>query len=167
MSAHLQILASNLYSPNTMKPDLHALLQLADFLKTLEPHQFSNLSYRSSRSGLFNVKVPAKQKADCIGWAVHLEQEDALDNFRFSDGAINFSAYSEDRFGLSYYSKEWEWCFSSKWRKVCDHPVTAAKRIRFYVEHGVPKNWWRVIQKIDSSPFQLYTRHQPFKILKP
>ena len=165
MSAQLQILATKLYEPNNLVPDLQSLLQLADFLETLKPNQFSNTSYRSVRSGMFSVKVPPHQKADVVGWAAHLEDESYVNSFKFEDGAINFSAYSESRFGLDVLSSDWEWCFSSKWKNVCDHPVTAANRLRFYVEHGVPKNWWKVITKAENPPFKLFTRHKPFGIL--
>ena len=46
--------------------------------------------------------------------------------------------------------KAWAWCFSGSWVKVDNTPIGAAKRIRWFLEHGVPKNWYRQLRKHDT-----------------
>jgi hypothetical protein len=166
MSVKLRLMAKRLYEPNKLQPNLFALLQLAEFLETLKPSQFSNASYRSSQKGAKSVQVPKGQKADCVGWAVHLENEDVLDNFRFPDGAIDFSAYSQGRFGLDVLSEDWEWNFSYKWKNVCDAPSSASERIRYYIKNGVPKNWLKVVNGIDEPPFKVAPKQKIFKLTR-
>ena len=53
----------------------------------------------------------------------------------------NWLDYSERIFGISMFSKEWCWCFSSSWHPIDNMPQGAADRIEWMLEHGVPDNY--------------------------
>lgn len=152
-SRHLAALAVLMYEPNNTKMDKFCLLKLADFLSQLDSNLFTNEYYRQSKRTVKSHIIPNGQKADCIGWSASLEDEKFISQFLFDDGAIDFTAYSESRFGLRRFSAEWEWCFSSKWRYVQDDPVTASRRIRYLVEKGLPNNWKKMLDGSIPTPF--------------
>lgn len=50
----------------------------------------------------------------------------------------NWNDYAERAFGAVMAEGVWRWLFSSLWCVTDNTPAGAAKRIRWYFEHGVP-----------------------------
>lgn len=52
----------------------------------------------------------------------------------------SWSSFSERVFGVNSEGKEWRWMFGPNWSTVDNTPQGAAKRIRLFVEKGLPGN---------------------------
>ena len=52
------------------------------------------------------------------------------------------------------FSKEWDWCFSSRWADIDNTPTGAALRIEWLLNHGLPKDWRK--QMVGEAPLCYY-----------
>ncbi len=68
---------------------------------------------------------------------------------------FDYTKFSERAFGLKFLSKEWDWCFSSYWHVRDNTALGASLRIRYFVEHGVPRDF--DAEYISKSHVKLYT----------
>ena len=124
------------------------LSKLADYLETeVKQKQFDMDLYRSDEVGRM---CDFRSYHDCgtvgcaLGWAPFVEGLEPIDQ-EFDDDhymgvSLIFASYQRRVFDLSTIA--WEWCFSDEWRSYDNTPKGAAKRIRYFVEHGqVPFGW--------------------------
>ena len=98
------------------------LLRMADYIETIPQEQFDMRFFR----------------AEIIGYCTVLDPENLP---RYGYGRIDFSTWSEKFTGLCVFSSDWSYLFASDWYITDDTPTGAAKRIRYYVEHGLPEDW--------------------------
>jgi hypothetical protein len=54
---------------------------------------------------------------------------------------IDWAAYIKRAFGVSQ-GDDWTWMFGGDWADVDNTPQGAAKRIRYFLEHGVPEDFY-------------------------
>lgn len=54
---------------------------------------------------------------------------------------IKFYTWSENFTGIEAMSDEWTWLFGSHWEYVDNTPYGGAKRIRHFINHGLPEDW--------------------------
>ncbi len=74
-----------------------------------------------------------------MGWAPFFGLSILEEEIRV--GQIDWVLYWERMTGLSTDAKESSWCFSADWAKVDNTRQGAGLRIRYMLEHGLPKNW--------------------------
>ena len=61
------------------------------------------------------------------------------------DDFVDWSDFSEDYIGISQSGDQeiiWDWLFSCRWSELDDKPLGAAARIEYFLEHGVPKDFY-------------------------
>lgn len=122
------------------------LLKMADYIETIPQEMFNMLEYR------FGTKItPECNSVGCIiGHCTVLDNEPLP---RCRNGVIGFDEWSERFTGLDSWSDEWFFLFGNDWVNADNTPTGAAKRIRYFVENGLPNNWEEIIEGEDPLPY--------------
>ncbi|KQS84288.1 hypothetical protein [Rhizobium sp. Leaf383] len=112
------------------------LMQLADYLKGVEPAAFDMSWYTRDEHGdrleLGAHECGTVACAAGYGPAAGIE---VLPEDKF------WGDYVRRAFAIQAYDPAFEWCFSAAWCLVDNTPAGAAKRIEHMLEHGIPENW--------------------------
>lgn len=125
------ITSFNLYNIMYNKENL---LKMADYIETVPQEKFG---MELCRSGYENT--PECTSIGCIiGHCTVLDTEPLP---RYSDGGIDFYKWSKSFIGIGSWTNDWDYLFASSWAMIDNTPTGAAKRIRHYVENGLPENW--------------------------
>ena len=111
------------------------LLKMADYIETIPQNDFHMGCYRNG----FKKYHKCNSVGCIIGHCTILDEEENLP--RRSDGEINFSLWSQRFTGITAGSDEWYYLFGGDWSRTDNTPTGAAKRIRYFVEHGLPEDW--------------------------
>lgn len=114
------------------------LSRMADYIETIPQERFHMLDYRDLGDDLGSVQC---NSVGCI-----IGHCTVLDPYpqgipRFSSGSINFTAWSQNFTGIEHAFRAWQFMFAPQWVDSDNTPIGAAKRIRWALKHGVPKNW--------------------------
>lgn len=110
------------------------LLKAANYLETIPQELFDMYAWRTG-----DRQVNKCDSVGCaIGHTVHLDRKAKP---RFPNGGIVFHVWSQTFYGFSHYGNKWNWCFSSKWKKVDNTSTGVVKRIHLLLEQGLPENW--------------------------
>lgn len=107
------------------------LLRMAEYIENIPQYLFD--------MDEFIAKNNCGTVGCVIGHCVWLDNPANMPHFR--SGNIDFFAWSEAFTGLNSSSDEWSWLFSPQWAKVDNTPTGAARRIRAFVENGLPYDW--------------------------
>lgn len=132
-----------------MKMISENLLKLAGKLDTIPEENFDMDWYRN---------VGFKSINDCgtvgcaLGWAPFVDGLEPIES-EYGLRDLDWRTYSERITGFSTESDEWYWCFSDEWQYVDNTPKGAAKRIRYLVNYGLPKNWEKQMFKREPYMF--------------
>ena len=62
---------------------------------------------------------------------------------------LTFAGVARQLFGIGSFSDAWYWLFDAEWAMIDDTREGAAARIRWYLEHGVPRNWCEQMRGIE------------------
>lgn len=121
-----------------MEINLVNLQRMADHIKTIQQEMFDMDVYRSGQE-----KYAECDSVGCIiGHCTVLDKENLPIN---SFGKIMFGCWIEQFTGVccqSSTSLEFRWLFSTDWSFIDNTAIGAYKRIEWYINHGVPKNWY-------------------------
>jgi len=115
------------------------LNRMADYIETIPLEKFNMATYRTGES----IKHECNSVGCVIGHCTVLDKR-PLPILRSGD--IDFNDWSLDFTGLDPNSNEWRYLFASEWEDVDNNPVGAAKRIRHFLENGLPKNWYEQME---------------------
>lgn len=129
-------------------PNVTNLLKMADWLETQCPqsqfnmHSFiSNYHKEASVIGM-DVALTSCNTVGCVIGSI--PKVFGI----FPASASSGRAYDFDWIGLGYRvfdvidSEHWDWMFAGEWRYIDNTPIGAAKRIRYFVEHGGIPTWY-------------------------
>lgn len=121
------------------------LLTLANFLDTLpDTAPFSMLEYTSlgydcpAEYALGLAPLPCNTAACAVGYGPPAGLPAVADDLSVSGTVIDWRSYSERVFGSSSGDVEFEWMFGGSWSRTDNTPQGAAKRIHYYLAHGIP-----------------------------
>jgi hypothetical protein len=121
----------------TNKPTMNKenLLKMADYIETI-PQEYFNMQF-------FRQELKKYHKCNSVGCIIgHCTILDEEENFpRYVNGDIDFNKWSKQFTGIDLYSDSYLYLFSSRWSVTDNTPTGAAKRIRHFVENGLPKDW--------------------------
>lgn len=110
------------------------LLRMADHIEKVPQEMFDMENFRIGQQ-----VAPECDSVGCIiGHSVILAPELIT---RLYGGKIDFYAWCLSFTGLSLGVPRWKYLFGSAWKYSDDTPIGAAKRIRYFVENGLPKDW--------------------------
>lgn len=111
------------------------LLKAADYVEKIEPKWFNMAHYRL---GLSDKGSKFCGTTGCIiGHCTALDTDENIDKYRHeATKFIEFDRWSRVFFDVN--EMEWIYLFSSLWANHGDTPKNAAKRIRHFVENGLP-----------------------------
>ncbi len=115
------------------------LLKAADYIETIPQEKFDMRDWRSGQTSTHKCC-----SVGCIlGHCTILDEKENVFRFKRWDGHIDFYDWAASFFSLQRYSDEMTWLFRSQWghNNTDNTPTGAAKRIRHFVEHGLPENW--------------------------
>ena len=111
------------------------LLRMADHIEKVPQERFNPEIYRG-RSDDF---TPECNSVGCtIGHCAILDKWENVPRNDF--GNIQFFTWSRQFTGVMSLS-EWKYLFDPNWHKTDNTPTGAAKRIRYFVENGLPEDW--------------------------
>jgi hypothetical protein len=112
------------------------LEKLAAHLEKL-PEDYTNFDMRMffTRDGTDRPYWDATLAGDCGTVACAIGHGPAA-GITIATETADWLDYGEKAFELAL--DEWDWCFSGHWCEVDNTPHGAAKRIRYFLEHGVP-----------------------------
>jgi len=110
------------------------LLRMANHIETIPQKEFDMGSFR--KGGPSN-EFQCNTVGCAIGHCTILDTENIKNNFVYSDGDINFEAWSKDFTGVRNIEL-WNHLFGNKWKYVDNTPKGTANRIRHVVKHGFP-----------------------------
>lgn len=122
------------------------LLKMADHIETIPQGMFDMGEYRIGDEKTHECS----SVGDIIGHCTILDSEPLP---RFDDGDIDFETWAKKFTGLDYWENEWLFLFSEAWVMSDNTPTGAAKRIRYFVENGVPENWEKIMYGVDPLPY--------------
>lgn len=120
------------------------LMKLADGLDALpDNYEHFGMAYYFSSRG--NSRDPSTRAsvASCGAVACALGHAPSILGIRGRKGE-DWLEYNARVLGLDSYPA-WVWCFSSDWYCTDNTPQGAAARIRWLLEHGLPKDWRRQV----------------------
>jgi hypothetical protein len=117
------------------------LQRMADYIKTIEPKDFSMNLYRD-KSNFFNINCNGI--GNVVGHCTILDEKNINKNYKDEFG-IAFREWGRNFIGLKAHSDRWDWCFSHKWFTVDNTPIGASKRIEYLINHGLPHNWEEIL----------------------
>lgn len=110
------------------------LLKMADYIETVPQEKFDMEHFRFGDENA--------HECNSIGCIIgHCTILDTNPLPMYSDGDINFGEWSQSFTGISPFTSDWTYLFGYKWIGIDNTPTGAAKRIRHYVENGLPENW--------------------------
>jgi len=110
------------------------LNRMADYIETIPQEKFNMRLYR------WGEKV--NSECGSVGCVVgHCTVLDKNPLPLYKSGNINFYAWSREFTGLGPLSDETAYLFASGWEAFDNTPTGAAKRIRHFLEHGLPQDW--------------------------
>lgn len=111
------------------------LLRMADYIETIPQEQFDMEVFREG-----GRTSPKCNSVGCIiGHCTALDDPENLPRYFY--GEIDFDLWSEKFTGIGLFSRDWRYLFGGGWAKNDNTPTGAVKRIRHYVEHGLPQDW--------------------------
>lgn len=110
------------------------LLRMADYVETIPQEQFDMECYRYD-----DKTLPECNSVGCI--IGHCTILDADNLPRYGNGTIDFFEWGEKFTGIGWRSVDWVYLFDGMWCDTDNTPTGAAKRIRHYVENGLPEDW--------------------------
>lgn len=122
------------------------LLRMADHIETVLQEMFDMKFIRRGDE----TTPECDSVGDIIGHCTRLDN-DPLPILK--DGRIDFTTWSESFTGIDSWSGEWDFLFASQWEIIDNTPVGAAKRIRYFVENGLPDNWEEIMHGQDPLPY--------------
>jgi len=115
------------------------LKKMADYIETIPQDKFDMYHFREGES----VKHECDSVGSVLGHCTILDRRPLpLDK----SGEIDFYAWSKDFTGLPSNSYEWQYLFFYSWSACDNTPVGAAKRIRHFLEQGLPKDWQKQME---------------------
>ena len=115
------------------------LIKLRDFLVTVPPDRFNMREFLEDEHGedlqlrefaTHNPQHTCGTAACAIGWAPNAGIRIYRDRSWFD--------YAERVFGTARYQPPYEWMFGPEWARKDNTPAGAARRITYFLEHGVP-----------------------------
>jgi len=110
------------------------LLRMADHIENIPQKDFDMFEYRG---GDYD-EIECDTVGCAVGHCAILDTENIRNNFVYSDGDIDFEAWSNE-FTDVYDEYQWDYLFSAAWASVDNTPKGTANRIRGVVEHGFPE----------------------------
>lgn len=120
---------------------------MADHIETI-PQEMFDMYCEFRRGNCFSNDCYSV--GDIIGHCTALDNEPLP---RLEDGNIDFFEWAERFTGIEFLSDEWLFLFSFIWSYVDNTPTGAAKRIRYFVENGLPNNWLYIMYGQDPLPY--------------
>lgn len=113
------------------------LKKMADYIKTIPQEKFAMNQFRDDED---TFSYECKTVGCVIGHCTILDESKLP---RRMDGiSIDFNKWSETFTGLSFYAREWDWCFNGHWHHVDNTPLGASKRIEYLLDgNELPENW--------------------------
>ena len=106
---------------------------MADYIETIPQEKFDMNTFRTGEK--------VDHECGSVGCVLgHCTVLDKRPLPMYLEGDINFNAWSFDFTGLDPYSSEWDYLFASFWTYGDKTPIGAAKRIRHFLEKGLPKD---------------------------
>lgn len=129
------------------------LLRMADYIETVPQEKFDMDDFRAGKE--WEDENPICGSVGCVvGHCTALDGANVVSNFLNHNGGINFKSWIEDFTGVRFGSKVFNWLFSYIWPAVDNTPTGAAKRIRHFVEHGLPDDWEQVMNGEKPLPYE-------------
>ncbi len=113
------------------------LLKMADYIETIPQELFDMGGWREDGD---KYSHECKSIGCVLGHCTILDTDPLPKHF---DDSIDFRKWSEEFTGINseYGSEEWKYLFDADWDSIDNTPTGAAKRIRYFVENGLPTNW--------------------------
>lgn len=105
------------------------LRKLADYLDS------GKLKAKFDMDRFSELRINSEQTCGSVGCAIGHGPYVGI----IKEAEENWYEYAERVFGM--VPARWAWLFSSNWKDVDNTPEGAAARIRYYLEHGMPKNY--------------------------
>ena len=121
------------------------LSRMADYIETVLQRNFNMRRFRTGQR--------TAHECGSVGCVIgHCTILDKRPLPILRSGDIDFDEWSEHFTGLDwFYDKdEWAYLFSSDWETIDNTPTGAAKRIRYLIENGLPRNSYKQI--LGSAP---------------
>lgn len=131
---------------------------MADYIETVPQEVFDMSNIRGSIYDTgFNLTPECNTVGCIIGHCTILAPE-LIKHYPLTK-SIKFIKWSEDFTGLTHfpYHKEWEWLFEASWGTIDNTPTGAAKRIRHFVEHGLPDDWEQIMNGEKPLPYEKHS----------
>jgi len=107
---------------------------MADYIETIPQEKFDMDNFRTGED-----KGHECNSVGCILGHCTVLDKNPLPTTIFDN--INFNAWSFDFTGLDPFSDEWYYLFFGLWTEGDNTPTGAAKRIRHFLENGLPEDW--------------------------
>jgi hypothetical protein len=76
-----------------------------------------------------------------IGHCTVLDDDANIYRIKHMNGLIDFVRWSEKFTGLNSNSDDWTFLFGGSWDCSDNTAIGASKRIRYYLQHGIPDDW--------------------------
>lgn len=122
------------------------LLRMADHIETVPQKMFDMEFIR--RGDIIT------RKCNSVGCTIgHSTVLDKNPLPRDAEGHIDFRTWSEKFTGLRMWSDGWRFLFSDDWVSSDNTPNGSAKRIRYFVENGLPENWSEIMDGESPLPY--------------
>lgn len=120
------------------------LEKLADYLHNeVTPKKFVMDHYCHGPKGFAEIDQIAGRISQCgtsacaMGYAVVIFPYVR----RKLEAGDDFDEFAQECFGLDSMALSWSFLFSGRWSKKQNTPKQAAKRIRLFLDKGLPKKW--------------------------
>lgn len=113
------------------------LLKAADYIEKIDSKWFNMSVFR----GMVHDRESHKcNSVGCVvGHCTILDTAENIDVFRDENNHISFYSWSNKFFDV--HGIEWQWLFSDAWELIDNTTIGAAKRIRHFVENGLPQDY--------------------------
>lgn len=129
-------------------PHMENLLKMADWLETQCPQEQFDMNHFMSKYPLDAASLgmdTALTSCNTVGCVIgSIPKVFGI----FPKSASSDRAFDFDWVGLGYrvfdvfYGNHWDWMFAGEWKYIDNTPIGAAKRIRYFVEHGREPVWY-------------------------
>lgn len=118
------------------------LRKLADYLDTVPRKKFDMKDYCINRNG-GSRKRPgeAEKEINNCGTVACAAGHGAVLFPRIARRHTYFDPFIDDCFGLLWINEAWSFIFSDSWVDRQPTPKQAARRIRLFLDKGLPKEW--------------------------
>lgn len=110
------------------------LLKMAIHIENIPQKDFDMYSFRKDGSSL---EMECNSVGCAVGHCSILDIDNIQKNF-INLGGIQFSEWSVEFTGID--DEEWNYLFGDRWKYTDNTPKGTAKRIRYVVEYGFPKD---------------------------